>query len=1191
MPHFPYVLPRLQKGMPEATAAGAWLPVESLDVLANNLEIGDSDLSRDDIKSIPDPWAQLLVFDRALFDASHPLHKAVVVQWRALLATIALQPEFRASYTLSAESYDLEAAKSASALARTLLSLKPSRTLAPDPDLDWKTSTTLRLHARTGANLFDLGDGLPIGFLTPSALVAAGRGSENVKVAGVPWLEQGFTDPLQTPLSQRHFRVLTDFLIKLWQGLRGRPDLDVELKAGLAVALREYVEATQVKAGEADHPLVESTVEVQWPTALHRQVMGTSKAYDEGANETSQGALRMSGPLAGLFKGVILVDAELATTLAKGPESVSIWKNHSLASALLPTTFDQIRKEAEAEGYLLIRPQDLFTDALITFDSQTVNEAHPPAFQSALLPLSPLALMLAPRLRLAELLDMTVTNNAAAVRLKLDLASGQTHTVRCEIPRAVQGENALVPPDDLALWPNFRAPDWKWTFLHYTAVRGAHMRPRFAVTADFIASHIKGAAADGTDRAHQMRRWADSGQLAIDGLFGGPDANAPGEPPRMSEIKGENGELLLSRIGIQATTTAVSELHHLPGGADAVFFSRKDGGDKEVPAGMALIKFRDVNSSALEAKVAVDFGTTNTVVYTEVNGKAAPMSFADRIVFPFIVRAKSGQRRDDLAMQYLDFFPLRQHDTPLPTVAKLPVYRPGLSGDLSRQMSQGLVEEHGFSDNILFVPDFDDFVPRQRKLGVSNNILKELTEKGLLKFRLKWGETGLERSYAAHFLRQIMMMTAAELLDQGISPQSIKWRFSYPQAFRPRDKNELEKEVRTGHRQLFGPVLVADGAKERPFLCKTEGEAAAHYFMQKAPERVMLMLDIGGGTTDVALWCDGQPIWRNSFRIAGGHFFTTYLANNPEVLSRIKMDEVADGLRDVGALSDESRKDFVELYVNKPSFSKQFSAGFNRMGQDPAGKGLRFTASVALGGLMYYVGLLLTRFLPPADGSVDTRADDLPKLSNEDLSRITIAFAGRGSTFFRELHGSGGDSELDQLVKLVIAGANRNPDDAKIEIRFSGQDEAKHEVAKGLLDDRGSMGPSKESRMAVLGEDLVVTNGGAEAKLDGASDLSKLQAGSTIKSVELSHLERFLTALHHETQIDVDVHTHRGLDEIRKEVRQELVTAAKKLDEESFSNPDTQPFDPPFIMALRQLVAMMARPLAERDKVLQVDED
>lgn len=1190
---YTYNLPPLDEGhMPEAGKPGVWLPVEHLEKLADALAIGESEAERGDIKSIPDPWAQMLVFDRALFDANHPLHTTVLAQWRALIATLALQPEYEAAYSLTVVPLDLTppkapGGKTASAeqvstqtlFARTLLGLEPKRVLASE--LSWKQPAALMFQQKSGTGAFDYGAALPLGFLTPTALVAAGRGSEQVHCKDVPWLRDGLTDPSNADLSDRHFRILADYVRNLATALNAtKKKLEPKIKAGLTKALADFYEAIKHKAAEQNRGLVERPVELTEASAFHREMLGKSLAFDEGKSEPREAdaALMLTGPMRTLFTGAILVDPDLAETLGKRPESITVWGRHSLADALRPATFDLIREQAEAAGWLVLRPEDLFTDALVTLDGQTINEAHPKDFQSALLPLSPLALMLLPDQQIAQNLTLSGGSGRAVVRFKVRLQGGKAHEIRRELPRAESNETLQVP-DDLAFWPNFRTPSWHWTFLHFSGNVNYYMRPRFAVTADFITRQIQGSALDASDRARRMRLWADSSTLAIDDLFGNPPPGSELEAKRLSTVKGPQDEILMERIGFYATDT-VSELHHLPLGADAIFFARKRPDGDLAPAGMALVRFQDAKSSALEAKVAIDFGTTNTVVYTDRGGKRERLSFEDRIVFPFGVRANQAKRREDLVGQYLGFFPLQKHETPFPTVAKLREFRPGLPPDLQSKVREGLMHQHGFADNVFFIPNFDGFVSRQASLGLGNNIFREWTEKGVLKFRLKWGSTQSERALAKHFLRQIIMMSAAELADEGIDPQSIDWRLSYPQAFSPKARRELEGELRGAWSELFGPPGDTAATGKPPFLRKTEGAAAAHVFVQKGSDKLMLMLDIGGGTTDIALWRDAKPFWRNSFRVAGGDFFTAYLANNPDVLRKIDMGEVSDGLT-AGDLSDDGRKDFVELYVNKPAFAKRFADNFGLLASEPVGLGLQHIAFVALGGLMYYVGMVIGRLA----------ADPESGLKRGDLDRITVAFAGRGSTLFRQFHIAGGsEDELTQLVRLAIVAAGFDPAEVAITFRFSGPQEAKHEVAQGLLIDRFEVPGVTESRLAVVGETVQVVQSGADVSVEADAPLTALQNTSEVDRLELAQISQFLIELRKLTGLHVDIQSRGGLAAMQAKVRQQLSDALGELDPEAFFDIDSQPFEPPFITALRELVVLMAKPLAERDESLRVSE-
>ena len=68
---------------------GVWKPLGSKDLL----ELSDrfDAKAREDarINSIPDLWARPLLFQLALYDERHSLHKRTVGEWRGLLAVLA----------------------------------------------------------------------------------------------------------------------------------------------------------------------------------------------------------------------------------------------------------------------------------------------------------------------------------------------------------------------------------------------------------------------------------------------------------------------------------------------------------------------------------------------------------------------------------------------------------------------------------------------------------------------------------------------------------------------------------------------------------------------------------------------------------------------------------------------------------------------------------------------------------------------------------------------------------------------------------------------------------------------------------------------------------------------------------------------------------------------------------------------
>lgn len=59
--------------------------------LAQSLSVDETEGAYSEVSSIPDIWARPLLFDMALFDPNHPLHKQVLGEWRGLLAVFALR--------------------------------------------------------------------------------------------------------------------------------------------------------------------------------------------------------------------------------------------------------------------------------------------------------------------------------------------------------------------------------------------------------------------------------------------------------------------------------------------------------------------------------------------------------------------------------------------------------------------------------------------------------------------------------------------------------------------------------------------------------------------------------------------------------------------------------------------------------------------------------------------------------------------------------------------------------------------------------------------------------------------------------------------------------------------------------------------------------------------------------------------
>jgi hypothetical protein len=183
---------------------GEWVAKNvNLDRLADSLALPGETVQARDLKSIPDVWAQVLVFQNALTQDNHPLRAEAIRDWRALLALFALSEVYARAYRLELQGLDLAQTERGPGdlFRRVLLRLRPSLSLpqahaadAPARSLaDWTRPVLVFVRERTGGS-----DETPLfgppqlaGVLNPATLVATGKTSAALDVRTAPWLAGG----------------------------------------------------------------------------------------------------------------------------------------------------------------------------------------------------------------------------------------------------------------------------------------------------------------------------------------------------------------------------------------------------------------------------------------------------------------------------------------------------------------------------------------------------------------------------------------------------------------------------------------------------------------------------------------------------------------------------------------------------------------------------------------------------------------------------------------------------------------------------------------------------------------------------------------------------------------------------------------------------------------------------------------
>ena len=174
-------LPALNQDLqPPSPAAGSeWgehgAGISVLKKYSDALEVQHADVRAERLKSIPTPWARLLLFEQALFSPRHPAHSQITGEWRGLLGAIGLAPYLK----LQIDTVPLSLAGE-DGIIRDLQTMIPRG----DPSGAWDSLALLRV------------EGELVGATSPRTLVFTGiRG---VKMGRIPFQErQRLIDPVE----------------------------------------------------------------------------------------------------------------------------------------------------------------------------------------------------------------------------------------------------------------------------------------------------------------------------------------------------------------------------------------------------------------------------------------------------------------------------------------------------------------------------------------------------------------------------------------------------------------------------------------------------------------------------------------------------------------------------------------------------------------------------------------------------------------------------------------------------------------------------------------------------------------------------------------------------------------------------------------------------------------------------------
>lgn len=965
--------------VPPIPAAGTWHSLgagDPLRAIARGLDTPDTLAAGSDIVSVPDVWAAVTVFRDALVEGRHPLHARAVEEWRGLLATFALAHSYVPGLT--------------SEVIR-LSGLGPGR---------W-SDIVRRLPPR--ADLLDGGvidevgiirvDGRVVALAQPLTLLAPSRSlADGTGVPAAPWMAAGrFHDPLRAAtLGTADRWVLSRFLQHVDEALRrhaGSQEVDALL--GL---LRAF--GADARPGGAEPAFDEEPSVLRLPSHGVFAAMNRRERPSLSGQVVSDSLLRLRPGLDSPLKGVVLVDDEMDRLLGVPAGNLRIWGTTSLAMLRAnPVLLEGIRSDAQAKGYVVVRPDELFLPTLYRVDgigSERGFDQHPSGAREHLLPLSPFLLALLDGPSLARACRLVPGGDGTTLYLILQMESGGSVT----LSRLYRDEEAMEPPLVLSVWPNFRAPWWRLHLGFTSASVGIQYTPTGLLSADGIRRKL--VANDGF-----------SAVTAARSLLGG-DVNGVGETNWLRD----------DRVQTQG-------MHTLPGPAEAAVLEYRTEGDRR-PAGLLLMPLPEVApaSPGGRATVGIDFGTTNTSVYIQLPGGAAePLQILARHVAAY---SDAEQGRDLLDREFL---PATEVGIPFQTILRV------------RRAAGRPDGERVFRDALIY------FAQRRQ------DALTQVGGTALgLEFNLKWSREPDAAKRIELFLTEVVLLALAEAAARGIPPTSIGFRFSFPEAFRHWQLTGFEQAARNSARLAVETVTGERLREDPPVELRTESVSTALYFIHRRgvpATEGLVSFDIGGGTTDVAIVQQRslEPerlAWRGSFELAGRALLIEHLRRHPGILRKLAGHEpelrvLVETLGEKLTTDDAKGILGVELVVNSAAFGRALERYLPVLAGSPEAERLRAVALTGLVGLFDYTGRVV-RSLVEANVIEPRRG-----------TSVSVGLGGRASLLFRSLLRS--SDEADKALRFFTDATG----DAMPRAHLVFSNEPKEEVAYGLVRDDASI--------------------------------------------------------------------------------------------------------------------------------------
>lgn len=427
-------------------------------------------------------------------------------------------------------------------------------------------------------------------------------------------------------------------------------------------------------------------------------------------------------------------------------------------------------------------------------------------------------------------------------------------------------------------------------------------------------------------------------------------------------------------------------------------------------------------------KIGIDFGTTNSVAYYTINDMPARIELKNRL---YLVTEMDAIGEAEVRRHFLNASDQPNGDS----ISIRTLFNPNF-GESSVDMNQPI-----FPGAIYYLACMEN-------LGDDCNVTNVVQG-----YAMKWDTENSTQShgieYAKWFLYQLALQCMAEAVVGGAT--HIDWYYSYPKAFNP---DQIRTMSSAWPKILEFCQGVSPNISTNVAISQTESAAMSEYFSDKKDatfNRGMVCLDIGGGSTDIAIW-QGQKQDKLkaqcSLIFAGNEILTKQLFVQREALHKLKNnDDKFNKLLQM--IYDVPKNNYNEFSIQLEALLKYhekelFASLMDRSGE-PEIKKLTRNIAFALSGIFYYAGVLAGNLM--VKGALD---------KNASLPHCYVGGNGSKLLDWVDLGNYKAHPSFEDVYKICLAvGASTEFEDleeGQVETcRVEQSDNPKGEVAYGLV--------------------------------------------------------------------------------------------------------------------------------------------